>query len=306
MKFSAPTALHKFIVHADDFGIAKGQSERILGCARAAVGGVGGALNSLSVLVTSPNYHECAKLLESYRREGDLSVGLHVNLVEGHCAADASRVPLLVDDEGVFKRGFGGLLLTSAAHPRASRAQLTEEVGAQIGLFLEEFPELKDRLRIDSHQHFHMIPAVFDALVAAVEASDCTVEYIRVPAEPILPHVRARSLHLVSPVNWVKCGVLNTLWQLNKRKVPGLMKHSAVFCGVCFSGAMTAEHVGRIARSFKDYAAAKHLPVEFLFHPGGVPSASECLNPNLSGFVAFYTSSNRDAEAEAVKTLALG
>ena len=353
MKFCTPSTLRKVIVHADDFGIGKGQSQRILDCARtvagtaagvagngarvaasvagngarvaasaagsgaraaaSVVGGgarvaanaAGGALNSLSVLVTSPRYRECVKLLAPYRLTGDLSVGLHVNLVEGHCAADASHIPLLVDDEGVFKRGFIGLLLMSAVRPRMSRVQLAEEVGAQIDLFLEEFPDLKERLRIDSHQHFHLIPAVFDALVSAVETRDCTVEYIRVPAEPLLPHLRARTLHLVAPVNWVKCGVLNALWLLDKRKVPEIMRHSAVFCGVCFSGAMTAEHVNRIARSFKEYAAAKHLPVEFLFHPGGVESAAECLNPALPGFVAFYTSPNRSAEAEAVRLLAI-
>lgn len=302
MKFCSPAAVRDVIVHADDFGISVAQSRRILACARSAIDGVGGALNSLSVLVTSPRHRECIDLLEPYG--GNVSVGLHVNLVEGHCAAEAERIPLLVDENGVFKRGFGGLLLVSLARPRASRVQLTEEIAAQLKLFLGDFPQFKDRLRIDSHQHFHLIPAVFDALVAAVEESGCTVEYIRIPAEPLVPHVRARSLRYVPPINWVKCGVLNALWLANKRKVPEIMQHTAVFCGVCFSGRMTKENVSRIARHFKDYAAKKRMPVEFLFHPGGVKDARECLNPSLSGFVDFYISPNRAAEAEAATFMA--
>ena len=271
--------------------------------ARAVAGSVGGSLNSLSVLVTSPRFRECAALLKPLGDE--LSVGLHVNLVEGSCAADARRIPLLVNDAGTFKRGFGGLLLVSIARPRASREQITEEIRAQIALFLDEFPELKERLRVDSHQHFHLIPAVFDALVRAIEESGCTVEYIRIPAEPLVPFLRSRSVHLVPAINWVKHGLLNALWQVNKRKVPGLKEHTAVFCGIGFSGRMTKENVGRVAPAFKRYAAAKGMPVEFLFHPGGVGSADECLNPELAGFVDFYVSPNRAAEAEAVKTLAL-
>lgn len=298
MKFCPPSVSRDVIVHADDFGIAEAQSRRILECARFMAGG---ALNSLSVLVTSPRFRECAKMLKPL--SDDLFVGLHVNLVEGRCAADAASIPLLVDEDGVFKRGFGGLLLVSIVRPRASRDQVATEIGAQIDLFLSEFPELKDRLRIDSHQHFHLIPAVFDALVTAVEAAGCTVEYIRIPAEPLAPFVQSRALRLVAPINWVKHGVLNALWQLDKRKVPGIGRHTAVFCGIGFSGHMTKGNVARVAQAFKDYAAARKMPVEFLFHPGGVSDAGECLNPNLPGFVAFYTSPNRAAEAEAAKTL---
>jgi len=282
---------------------ARVASDAALNGARAVAESVGGSLNSLSVLVTSPRYHECAALLKPLGDE--LSVGLHVNLVEGSCAADAERIPLLVDDAGTFKRGFGGLLLVSIARPRASREQIAEEIRAQIELFLSEFPDLKERLRVDSHQHFHLIPAVFDALVRAIEESGCTVEYIRIPAEPLMPFLRSHSMHLVPAINWVKQGVLNVLWQVNKRKVPGLREHTAVFCGIGFSGRMTKENVSRVAPAFKRYAAAKGMPVEFLFHPGGVGGADECLNPALAGFVDFYVSPNRVAEADAVKSLDL-
>ena len=310
MKFCSAAALQKVIVHADDFGISEKQSRRILNCARKATDGVravadasAGALNSLSVLVTSPRYRECVQMLEPYGE--NVAVGLHVNLVEGRCAADAERIPLLVDANGVFKRGFGGLLLVSIVHPRKSREQLAEEIGAQLRMFLNSFPERKERLRVDSHQHFHLIPAVFDALVAAIEESGCTVEYIRIPAEPLAPHVRARTLRLVPPINWVKCGVLNALWLVNKRKVPEVMHHTAVFCGVCFSGCMTKANVARVGEHFKRYAVSRNMPVEFLFHPGGVDNEEECLNPALPGFVRFYVSPNRAAEAKAAVAMSI-
>lgn len=302
MKFSIPRKTPETIVHADDFGISPGQSERILACAPE--GGGGGALNSLSVIVTGPRFRECAALLRA--RADGLLVGLHVNLVEGRCAADPGEIPLLVDERGMFDRGFAGLLLMSLRHPKEARSQVAAEIGAQLRLFLEAFPECRGRMRVDSHQHFHMIPAVFDGLSAALDAQGCAVEYVRVPAEPLAPFLKSRSLHLVPAINCVKRVLLKALWQLNRRKVPGIAGHTAVFCGIGFSGSMTCGHVGRVLGRFEEYAASRGMPVEFLFHPGGVESADECLNPELPGFVRFYSSSMRAREAEAIGRLADG
>lgn len=302
MVFPDSRKLPRVIVHADDFGIDPDQSRRILACSSACGGR--GALNSLSVLVTSPRFRECVELLRPH--QNDILVGLHVNLVEGPCAADCGDVPMLVDERGVFKLGFGGLLLSSVLHPRAMRRQVTCEVEAQLDLFLDAFPDSRDALRVDSHQHFHMIPAVFDSLVEAVESRGCTLEYLRVPAEPLKPFVESGVLRNVPPINWVKHVVLNGLWQLNKRKLPGLKAKAAVFCGINFSGRMTTENVSSVLAAYKEYARDHDMALELLFHPGAVEDEARCLNPNLPGFVDFYRSPNRDAEAYTLITLEPG
>ena len=299
MLFSHRRDEPRIIVHADDFGMSPDQSRRIL--ARSSACGGRGALNSVSVLVTSPRLAECVDILRPF--EDKMLIGLHVNLVEGPCAANWEDVPLLAGSDGMFKRGFGGVLLGSLLHPRAMRDQVACEVAAQIELFCAAFPAQRDHLRVDSHQHFHMIPAVFDGVVAALDRTGCALEYLRIPAEPTRPFSKSHKLGAVKPINWVKHIVLNTLWKANRRKVPGLEERTGVFCGINFSGTMNADNVRGVLDEFKRLALEQVRPLELLFHPGGIDDPAECLNPSLPGFVAFYQSTGRSDEAEALTAL---
>lgn len=293
----------EILFHADDFGITPEQSRRILACSGRCGGQ--GALNSLSVLANSPRFAECADLLDEWLEA--IHVGLHLNIVEGRCCAAPQDIPLLVDDRGFFSAGFARLLLTSALPGERQvelRRQIALELGAQIDRFLKRFPTLRRHLRLDSHQHFHMIPVVFAALSDALAARDCAVEYLRIPAEPIRPFLAApRSFAAIPPVNWVKNLLLNALWLINKKSPPAHIAGGppAVFCGLNFSGRMTSVNFGRIRPTFTRHAAAQGRSLEILFHPGGVPSPQDCLDPRKTAFVDFYTSSSREAEARAVK-----
>ena len=189
MPFARKAIQMDFIFHADDFGITPEQSRRILECCDGCPGGRG-LLNSLSVLAGSPRFEECASLLDG-RPEG-LRVGVHLNFVEGPCCADPVDVPLLVDEKGMFKLGYGGLLAGSwGARSAELRRQLTVEAGAQIARVVGRFPELAGHLRVDGHQHTQLIPAVFDATLEAVRRSGCTLEYLRIPAEPTRAYLRS-------------------------------------------------------------------------------------------------------------------
>lgn len=302
------------IVHADDYGITPEQSRRILSYSSACGGD--GALNSLSVIVGSPRFAECADILQPH--VGKILVGLHFNLVEGPCCADPESIPLLVDEQGVFNRGFGGMLLLSTFRGKDCRTQVAREAAAQLQVFCERFPQLESQLRVDSHQHFHMIPAVFDGLLDALAEGGYEVEYIRIPFEPTRPFVEGLdTFKRVLPVNWVKHFLLNALWRRNRRKVGGIgqmegspwrkaaagVAAAGVFCGINFSGHMTQENVESVIASFRDAAAKAGRPLELLFHPGGIERESDCLNPALAGFVAFYRSPFRSAEGDAVRAL---
>ena len=298
MQRTVADANPSIIIHADDFGIAPEQSRRILSCS-AACGG-DGCLNSLSVIVGSPRFEECAVLLDPYI--GDIHVGLHLNLVEGPCSADPGSVPLLVDEQGVFNQGFGGLLQLSFLDGERLREQVAREAAAQLDVFLRRFPALGGRLRIDSHQHTHLIPAVLDGLLDAVWAAGQAPKYLRVPFEPTAPFfTNADVLSRVLPVNWVKHCLLNVLWRLDRRVLDGAGILSGVFCGINFSGHMTADNVASVFESFWNLSCSQGRPLELLFHPGGIEQAEDCLNPALPGFVAFYQSEYRNLEGEALR-----
>ena len=294
-----------FIFHADDYGITPEQSRRILECCDGYPGGAG-LLNSLSILAGSPRFEECARLLDG--RPDGLHVGVHLNFVEGPCCADPAVVPLLVDEKGMFKLGYGGLLAGSwGARSAELRRQLTVEAGAQIARVVGRFPELAGHLRVDGHQHTQLIPAVFDATLEAVRRSGCTLEYLRIPAEPTGAYLRSGVAGTVRPVNWVKHALLNALWRRDRRVLaasglPSYERVSAVFCGVLFSGHMDQRRVSCVLPALTDEARRRDMSLELLFHPGRVASATECLNPALPGFVEFSCGEGRDVEHDALRS----
>lgn len=286
------------IIHADDFGITPDQSRTILSCAHA------GMLNSTSVIVGSPAFEECAPLLAE-APEG-FRVALHLNFVEGKACADPTEIPLLVGEDGVFNRSFVDLFrmsLSSRADELA--AQVAIETAAQIERLASAVPGVREHLRVDGHQHFQLIPAVFRGMMGAIERSGYHLEYLRVPAEPLKPFLPPRVFFGISPVNWVKHMILNWCWRRDRKRLPNYTQVSALFCGVLFSGKMSAERVLATFPAYVERARRAGMDVEFLFHPGGVADPSECLNPALEGFVAFYQSEGRAIEKSALMTLTL-
>lgn len=293
------------LFHADDFGMNKIQSQRILDCSSACGGH--GALNSLSIMANSHAFDECADMLEPFMDR--LHVTLHVNVVEGPCCANPSDIPLLVDDDGIFCLSFAQMLsmswFSNTAKKEALHRQLVCEVGAQLDKFLARWPQMKDHLRIDSHQHFHLIPTLFHAVLEVIQSRGCTLEFMRIPAEPLTPFVQTPSIWFKIPaINWIKHWLLNYLWRLDKKYFPDYQTKSAVFCGINFSGHMTPDRVFALYPRLLDYAQTHHMELEMLFHPGGFDDPALAMNPRLSGFVAFYTSPLRHEEARSLQKFA--
>lgn len=295
------------IIHADDFGIEPAQSARILECCS----GVGkgevaekGLLNSLSIFANSPRFDECAALLDA--RPADLRLGVHLNFVEGPCCADPAQVPLLVDEKGFFKLGYGGLLAGSFGGGSAELSrQLQVEAAAQIARVVERFPHMADHLRLDGHQHTQLIPAVFKAVLGAAAQSGCHLDYLRIPAEPTAAFLQSGTAKSIAPINWVKHELLNRLWQMDRRLLAesGLGAYqdiSAVFCGVLFSGHMDQDRVAAVLSGLAQVAEKRGMQLELLFHPGRVNDARQCLNPDLPGFVEFSCGEGRDVEHDAL------
>lgn len=293
------------IFHADDFGITPEQSERIL--ATCGLWDGTGVLNSLSAFANSPRFEDCALLLDG-RPEG-LRVGTHLNFVEGHCCADPRCLPLLTDENGMFRLGYGGLLKASASKAVAAelRREVALETRAQVSRMLERFPELAAGVRLDGHQHTQLIPAVFRGVLDAASEEGWMLEYLRVPAEPTAPFLEPAVLKTVRPVNWVKHALLNSLWAHDERALaasglPPYRELSAVFCGVAFSGHMDAARVREVYPGLRKAAEDRGMALELLFHPGRVTKAADCLNPALPGFVEFSCGEGRDVEWEALRS----
>lgn len=144
-------ALEK-IFNADDFGISRGVNQAI---AKAYHEGI---LNSTSVMINLNFVKEAAELKKDMP---DLKVGLHLNLTNEYAVAEASQIPLLVDENGKFKNGFVNLLLLSVTKPEELQKQVEIEARAQIEKARKMGFELA---HIDSHRHVHHIPLIFQTV----------------------------------------------------------------------------------------------------------------------------------------------
>ena len=151
---------NQIIYHADDYAACREVSEHILECYR------NGALCSLSVLPNGNALEESMELLAPVQDQ--IKVSIHFNLAEGHCVAEPSQVPLLVDERGMFHISFFKVLLWSFTGKRKElRREIELEMSAQLARML---PYVKS-VRVDSHQHYHMIPIVLKSILKAVEQS---------------------------------------------------------------------------------------------------------------------------------------
>src|ERR1035437_1864546 len=109
----------------------------------------------------------------------------HLNLSEGPSSATPSQVPLLVDDEGNLKHGFGSLaalwLKGSDGLRQALLMQVEQEWRAQI-CRVSEMVAPRVVNGVDGHVHVHMLPFLFP--IAARLAHEAGIPVIRVSREP--------------------------------------------------------------------------------------------------------------------------
>lgn len=286
-------------VHADDYGLSVHASEEIIHCIRQ------GWVDSISIMPNMSCFETAVNMLKEQVPPGQMPLySVHLNFMEGHCLSDPSEVPELVDNVGMFKVSWGSLCVDSfrfGKRRKRMKIQLKKEIKAQIERIRNS--GLSNRpFRIDSHQHSHMIPVVFDALTEVVREENYKVEYIRMPEEPQLPYLKAVSLwHTYSPINIIKNLILNLFAKRNRRMIRDMDLNSELLWGLVFSGEMDQYRIKSLWPGMTDYIRKRNSVLEILFHPGrALPEeiGKEYVKP---GFVKFHLSEGRDREKRAME-----
>lgn len=275
---------------ADDYGLCDISSMHIQQCVDE------GALNKVSVF---PNFDSVD--LQKILKNNDLRVSLHLNLVEGKCMSDANEIGLIADENGILKHTFGGLLRSSLFHKKKLEAQAYKEIKAQV-LFWKNILPKDVPFYVDSHQHTHMIPAVFKALLEVLSDEKINLGYMRIPAEPILPYIKTPSLYFTyRPINIIKQWLLKFLWLINKKQAKKYNIPTADFLGILFSGKMDEKRVNKILSKYIKMAEKDNRDIEVLFHPGFLDKSNIDLKNII--FKKFYLSENRKTEFNTVMKL---
>ena len=287
-----------FDFHADDFAVSLSSSQDIRSLAEK------GALGSISIIPNMNAFGSSAPLLKSFPPAVKRSV--HLNFMEGRSCLGKGEIPDLVDKDGCFKVSWGSLLLSNFKRSKrlTLKKQLSAEIVAQVEKCIASGLVDPASLRLDSHQHTHMIPLVQDALFEAVdelEKQGRKVVFIRNTEDPISLYFHSfKTLKGFSFTNMLKCIILNSFSFRLKRKLRERGLPIGYLCGVFYSGRMDENRLENVLPFFEKLAINKKCMVEVLFHPGSVKK--EEITPEFTkpGFVQFHLSNDRHVEFGAV------
>ena len=294
----------KIWFHADDFGVTAAQSERILSCFR------DGVLNSVSVLPNSSALRESLALLNQADPDGtQIRRVLHLNFVEGRPLAGADKVPDLVDDTGFFDKSFIQFFRWNYMKRGAGRQEIARQLKLEIAAQLRAVTAVHNyRISaIDSHQHYHMIPLVFDSLMEVLlerEFEHLGIHQIRVPVDPAAPLMHHKKMRRGVPfINWVKWCILKIYAGRNKNILQKKGIEVPVFFGIFYTCEMKKEVVEALLPAYRVYADRKEQALELMFHPGNLAARAELLDERSEELAAFYMSGSRFDEAECLKRI---
>lgn len=185
----------KIIINADDFGLSKEINEAVVSMYKA------GNLTSASIMVMA-DYVDDA--IEKLPGNDGLKVGLHFNITVGHSVLSHASIPLLVNEDGIFKNGFLKLLLLSIFKRKQFLEEVETELKAQISLLKHYGVDIE---HIDSHRHIHYIFGVFK--IVKDVASKEKISRVRIINESLIHTLRLGHFPAISGV--IKWFVLRLL-----------------------------------------------------------------------------------------------
>lgn len=301
-------------IHADDYALTINTSKDMLACMQA------GKLCSVSIVPNMSCFSDCMALLhEAIPKLPFLPLmSVHLDFVEGKSLAGRQAAPDLVGNGGDrLSLGWGGLFLASFLPGKRQRvkAQLKREIKAQLAKTQAAIdrcrqlakeagvPCAQKGLRVDSHQHAHMIPVAWEAILEVVREEGYDLEYIRNSREPLGVFLTDLSLFKTyRPVNFVK----NRLLFLFSRKVERFYREQGFqpmyLWGLIMSGRMDRARITRLCAKLRKQASRDGRTLEILFHPG-LALETELTEEIAREAAPFYLSPDRVTEREAVMGL---
>lgn len=233
--------MRRLIVNADDFGLCDSVNAAVIDAFAA------GCLSSTTLLVNGAAAQAAAALARAHPR---LGVGLHFNLTLGAPSAAAADVPALLGADGRFPQR--DEIARRALRGRLDRVQLRRELCAQF----DAFAALGLRpTHVDSHQHVHALPPVFD-----VVAAECAARGLPLRQPAVLRLGAARP----DLGRRLRSGLLALFNRRNAWRWRGRLHSNRGFASLFDFGAVPAQPAARHYRELLTSAAGD--PLELMVH----------------------------------------
>ncbi len=159
----------RLIVTADDVGLHPGMTRGALAAHD------GGIVTAVSV---SPNGRDFEPAVERLRDRPKLDVGAHLSLVGERPLSPPRAIPSLVGADGRLHARYPAFAARYALG-RIRAADLETELRAQVERLLGTGLRV---VHLNSHQHLHLLPRVFDVVLELAEKHG--IPAVRIPNEP--------------------------------------------------------------------------------------------------------------------------
>jgi predicted glycoside hydrolase/deacetylase ChbG (UPF0249 family) len=234
-----------FTITADDFGLEKAINEGIIYCAQE------GLIQRVSLLLNAPGTEEAIEKIPLLK---NIEVGLHLGIVEGYSLSGKKS---LINDVSYFPGELACLFPSwkeFASHyltGKIDRSELRQEFEMQILHFIKRIGPIPF---INSTQHLHMLPGIFEILLELCEKYS-------------IPQIRCSRIGL-SELKFMKQKVLsglmlNACWpnvflRIASRQIHSMGKTYGISCS------------GQINERFVDFIfhESTNEQIELIMHPG--------------------------------------
>lgn len=302
-------------IHADDYALTVGTSRDMLVCME------NGQLDSISIVPNMSCFQECEELLcHAIPTMPFLpKMSVHLNFVEGRSLVGTKHVPMLTQNgSALMGLSWSELFLLSYLPWKRGvvKRQLKKEIEAQIEIVQSTISRAMDvakehgipygqtKIRIDSHEHTHMIPVVWEALIEVIEEKHYDVEYIRNPKEVLGAFISEVSLwKTYRPINFVK----NILLSFYSHKVDSYGKmHGMVSMyvwGLVMSGYMDYDRIVKLYPKITAKADKANRVLEMIFHPGQMLPEEVSEEIDEKAAKAFCLRNDRHVEKDTVSRI---
>ncbi len=240
----------KFILNVDDLGREQAINRAVL------EGFQGGILKSAGICANGKYFDEA---INSVVKSCDgLGVGIHLNITSGKSLC--TDLAKLTDEDMNFNNNFFKLLF-KAYNPKEK--EFLEEVEREFRRQIEKVLSVSKISHIDSHNHIHAIPPIFDIVCRL--AQEYRIKYVRTHFEKfyIVPDIY-KHMNKMFFINTAKKFMLNLLTVFNENTVHKYgLKTNDYLLGLSYADEMDSRVVSYGLSALK----YDNITVECIIHP---------------------------------------
>lgn len=160
----------QILVNADDFGRHVLINSAVAKCVER------GCLRSATLMPGGKAFDDAVDVAKAHP---ELGVGIHLTMVNGFPVCDPKDIPSLVTEEGVFYDDY-----TIFVKRFLKRQICLDDVRRELMAQAEKMGKTGLSLtHVDSHQHMHVLPGIFDIALDAAESLH--LDAVRIPRSPL-------------------------------------------------------------------------------------------------------------------------